>query len=110
MSATDLLARLRAQVGGSRDGALLRFSIGNALLGAGDTVAAAEAFREAIAFDSAYSAAWKLLGRALLEAGERAQAASAWQHGVQAAQARGDVQAAKEMQVFLRRLGKTGGT
>lgn len=110
MSAPDLLARLRAQVGSARDGALLRFSIGNALLGAGEAAAAADAFRQAVGFDPGYSAAWKLLGKALLEAGDRAAAASAWQHGVEAARARGDVQAAKEMQVFLRRLEKTGGT
>ncbi len=110
MSAQDLLARLRAQVGSARDGALLRFSIGNALLGAGEAAAASDAFRQAVGFDPGYSAAWKLLGKALLEAGDRAAAASAWQHGVEAARARGDVQAAKEMQVFLRRLEKTGGT
>lgn len=104
--AMDMLPRLRAQVGGPRDGALLRFSIGNALLAAGDAAAAAVAFREATGFDAGYSAAWKLLGKSLLDSGDRTGAAQAWERGIEAAHARGDVQAAKEMQVFLRRLAK----
>ena len=44
----DFIARLRAQLGGPRDGALLRFSLGNALLCHGDAIGAATAFREAV--------------------------------------------------------------
>ena len=43
----DLIARLRAQLGGPRDGALLRFSLGTALLSNGDACGAIAAFREA---------------------------------------------------------------
>jgi len=99
-----LVARLRAQLGGPRDGALLRYSLGNALLAAGDARGAATALREAIAFDPAYSAAWKLLGRAELDAGDREAARAAWTRGIDVAEARGDVQAAREMRVFLKRL------
>jgi predicted Zn-dependent protease len=101
-----LIANLRAQCGGPRDGALLRFSLGNALLGAGDATAAAEELRHAVRFDPRYSAAWKLLGKALLAADDRAGAAEAWRLGIAAAQERGDKQAEKEMTVFLRRLEK----
>lgn len=101
-----LIANLRAQCGGPRDGALLRFSLGNALLGAGDAAAAAEELRHAVRFDPCYSAAWKLLGKALLAADDRAGAAEAWRQGIAAAQERGDKQAEKEMTVFLRRLEK----
>jgi predicted Zn-dependent protease len=101
-----LIANLRAQCGGPRDGALLRFSLGNALLGAGDAAAAAEELRHAVRFDPRYSAAWKLLGKALLAADDRAGAAEAWRLGIAAAQERGDKQAEKEMTVFLRRLEK----
>lgn len=103
----DFIARLRAQLGGPRDGALLRFSLGQALLGHGDAPGAVSALREAVAFDADYSAAWKLLGRALLEAGDRDAAKAAWEHGLGIARARGDEQAAKEMTVFLRRLQKS---
>lgn len=103
---TDFITRLRTQLGGPRDGALLRFSLGQALLGNGDAAGAAVALREAIGFDPNYSAAWKLLGRALAECGDTEGAAVAFAQGIDIAQARGDVQAAKEMSVFLKRLSK----
>lgn len=99
-----LIAGLRAQCGGPRDGALLRFSLGNALLSSGDANAAREELQQAVAFDPNYSAAWKLLGKACLALVDRDGAASAWQQGIAVAQARGDKQAEKEMAVFLRRL------
>jgi len=102
--------RLRALCVGSRDGALLRFSLGNALLATGAPADAAVELRRAVEFDPAYSAAWKLLGRALVEAGDPAQARHACCEGIAAAGRAGDVQAQKEMQVFVRRLDKHGGT
>jgi Tfp pilus assembly protein PilF len=95
---------LRAQLNGPRDGALLRYSLGVALLEAGDAVEAMAHLRAAIDFDAGYSAAWKQLGQVCQRAGDARAAADAWQRGIAAAEARGDVQAAKEMQVFLKRL------
>jgi len=103
------IQRLRALCDGPRDGALLRFSLGNALLANGNPGEAAAELRRAVEFDAEYSAAWKLLGRALVEAGDPVQARRAWSDGIAAAQRAGDVQAQKEMQVFLRRLDKQGG-
>ena len=102
----DALTRLRAQLGGPRDGALLRVSIGNLLLGEGQPADAADEFRAALGFDENYSAAWKLLGRALTDAGDRGAAIEAYEQGIRIAELRGDKQAAKEMAVFLRRLHK----
>jgi predicted Zn-dependent protease len=101
-----LIANLRAQCGGPRDGALLRFSLGNALLTAGDATAAIPELRQALIFDPSYSAAWKLLGKACLATADAAGAAEAWRQGIAVAQTRGDKQAEKEMAVFLRRLEK----
>ena len=101
-----LIASLRSQCGGPRDGALLRFSLGSALLGAADAAAAIDELRHALAFDPGYSAAWKLLGKACLQAGQPQAAADAWSSGITAAAQRGDKQAEKEMTVFLRRLEK----
>jgi Tfp pilus assembly protein PilF len=101
-----LIANLRAQCGGSRDGALLRFALGNALLTAGDAATAAEELRRAVEFDAGYTAAWKLLGKAALALNDAATAADAWKRGIEAAQKHGDKQAEKEMTVFLRRLDK----
>ena len=88
------------------DNALLRFGLGKALLDGGDAVAAAEHFNQCLVFDPEYSAAWKLLGKALLVAGDQAGARQAWVRGIEVASGKGDKQAEKEMSVFLRRLDK----
>lgn len=103
MNAT-LIASLRTQCGGPRDGALLRFSLGNALLAAGQAAEAIDELHRAVDFDPQYSAAWKALGKACLAADDAAGAAKAWTQGIAVADQRGDKQAAKEMAVFLRRL------
>lgn len=103
---TPLSTRLRAQCDGPRDGALLRFSLGNALLGEGDSAAAIIELRRALSFDPTYSAAWKLLGKACLANADTVAAAEAWEQGITVARERGDKQAEKEMTVFLRRLQK----
>ena len=101
---TPLSARLRAQCDGPRDGALLRFSLGNALLAEGDAAAAVAELQRALEFDGNYSAAWKLLGKACLADADPDAASDAWQRGIEVARQRGDKQAEKEMAVFLRRL------
>ena len=103
------IASLEKMVGGPRDGALLRFSLGNEYWHAGDLVKAENAFRAAVDRDSRYSAAWKALGKALAEAGDKAGAQAAYERGIAVAEARGDIQAAKEMKVFARRLRKAPG-
>jgi len=104
MTGSDAVARLRALCDGPRDGALLRVSLANALSVAGDRPAAIAELRRATEFDADYSAGWKLLGKALTETGDTAAAADAFRHGIAAASKRGDKQAEKEMQVFLKRL------
>ena len=98
------LDSLRAQLGGPRDGVLLRYSLGAALLDAGNATEAVAQLRAALGFDPQYSAAWKLLGRAQQTAGNPREAGEAWRRGITVAETRGDVQAAKEMRVFLKRL------
>ncbi|RXZ45300.1 tetratricopeptide repeat protein [Crenobacter cavernae] len=100
---------LMKMVGGPRDNALLRFAIGNALVSAGRFADAVPHLEQAVAWQADYSAAWKLLGRACAEAGDAAAAIAAYRRGIEVAEARGDVQAAKEMHVFLRRLEKAAG-
>lgn len=100
---------LEKMLGGPRDGALLRFSLGNEYLKAGDPAKAGKCFQEAVDRDSQYSAAWKALGKALAEAGDAAGALAAYEQGIHVAEAKGDIQAAKEMKVFARRLQKTPG-
>jgi Tfp pilus assembly protein PilF len=105
----DPSARFEALLASGKDSALLRFGLGSHYLGAGDAARAVEHLRSAVAQDPAYSAAWKLLGKALQAAGDRAGAMQAWRSGIAAADGRGDKQAAREMGVFLRRLEREGG-
>lgn len=99
-------AALEKLLAGGRDDALLRFSLGSACLKEGDAESAATHLQYAVKHDSNYSAAWKLLGQAHAALGRTGPAAAAWERGIEAATARGDVQAAKEMQVFLKRVKK----
>lgn len=101
-----IIANLEKMLGGPRDGALLRHSLGSELLKAGDAAGAAQRFREAIERDANYSAAWKMLGKALAESGDIAGALAAYEQGIAVAEKRGDVQAAKEMTVFAKRMRK----
>lgn len=89
-----------------RDNALLRFTLGNAYLSAGDVISAVPHLQKAVEHDPNYSAAWKLLGKALNESGDAQAALAAYQQGIQVAEAKGDKQAAKEMTVFAKRIEK----
>jgi predicted Zn-dependent protease len=102
-----LIASLEKLIGTARDGALLRYSLGNEYLKAGEATRAIEQLREAVKRDPDYSAAWKLLGRALADSGEPAQAIDAWGRGIEAARRKGDRQAEKEMTVFSRRVARS---
>lgn len=100
------LANFKKLLAAGKDGALLRFGLGNEYLKLGDPAAAAEHLRRAVEFDRNYSAAWKLLGKALAECGRLAEALAAYRDGIAVAEAKGDKQAAKEMSVFARRIEK----
>ena len=104
---TAIIANLEKLLDGPRDGALLRYSLGNEALKMGDAAQAAVRLREAVERDAAYSAAWKLLGKALADCGQTAAAVDAYEQGIVVAEQKGDRQAAKEMAVFAKRLRKS---
>lgn len=94
-----------------QDSAVLRFGLGQACLKDEDYPAAALHLAQAVVQNPQYSAAWKLLGKAQLEAGAadaRAQAQASWQQGLKVAEQQGDTQTVKEITVFLKRLQKLG--
>ena len=103
---TPTIANLEKLIGGPRDGALLRYALGNEWMKTGDALRAIEQLRAAIAFDAHHSAAWKQLGKALEGAGQSREALDTFRQGIEVATARGDVQAAREMAVFVKRLSK----
>ena len=67
-----IITNLEKLLGGPRDGALLRYSLGNEWLKAGDPARAIGHLRTAVAADPKHSASWKLLGRALAASGDPA--------------------------------------
>src|SRR3972149_4755748 len=103
---SPIIANLEKLLGGPRDNALLRFSLGSEYLKGNEPLKAAAHLREAVQKDPKYSAAWKLLGRSLAEAGKAQEALDSYRQGIQAAEGKGDKQAAKEMTVFARRIEK----
>jgi Flp pilus assembly protein TadD len=98
------LASFERMLASGKDGALLRFSLGNEYLKTGDAARAAEHLQRAVALDANYTAAWKLLGKALAAAERIDDARAAYREGIEVARRKGDRQAEKEMTVFARRL------
>ncbi len=101
---SPLIVNLEKVLAAGRDDALLRFSLGNEYLKLNDPAVAAQHLNQAVSHDPAYSAAWKLLGKALAECGRLKEALNAYQRGIEVAEKKGDKQAAKEMRVFARRI------
>ena len=102
----DRIEALLAMLRRGQDSALLRFSLGTEYHAAGREEEAIPHLERAVELDPDYSAAGKLLGRACKAAGREEEARTAWRKGIEVAERKGDRQAAKEMQVFLRRLEK----
>ncbi|MGH8727437.1 MAG: tetratricopeptide repeat protein [Burkholderiales bacterium] len=101
---TAIITNLEKLLASGKDSAILRFSLGSEYLKLGDADAAVEHLKRAVEHDRNYSAAWKLLGRALQAAGKSQDALEAYREGIAVAEKKGDKQAAKEMSVFARRL------
>ena len=104
-----MLESLEKMLAKGMDNPMLRFGLGKGYLDAGDATQAAVHLRRCVEQDAGYSAAWKLLGKALDQQGDSDGARTAWQVGLAAAQAKGDKQSEKEMTVFLKRLDKQKG-
>ena len=94
---TPIIQNFEKMLAGGKNTALLRFSLGSEYLKVGDPVSAANHLKQAVVLDPKYSAAWKLLGRALVESGQPADALVAYREGIAVAEAKGDNQAAQEM-------------
>jgi len=102
----SVLDNLQHMLEGGQDNVLLRFSLGNEYFKAGELVRAEEHLRVALQQDPQYSAAWKILGKVLAEANRPQEALEVFEQGISVAEERGDIQAAKEMGVFLKRTRK----
>ena len=98
------IENLESMLAKGQDNALLRFALGNAFIKYNKYADAIEHLARAVELDPGYSAAWKLYGKALAATGRQSEAVNAYQKGIAAAETKGDIQAAREMRVFLKRL------
>lgn len=101
-----LIDNLETMLHRGQDNALVRYGLGNEYLKLKEFGKAVEHLEEAVKFDRGYSAAWKSLGKALAGSGKNLDAIKAYETGIEVAENKGDVQAVKEMRVFLKRLQK----
>ncbi len=102
----SLIANLEKMLAAGADTAPLRYGLADAYFKNGEPKKALPHIERAIEIDRDYSAAWKLHGRILTELGDMDKAIAVYEEGIRVAEAKGDRQAVKEMEVFLKRLRK----
>jgi Tfp pilus assembly protein PilF len=100
----SIIENLEATLAAGNDSLQLRFGLASACFREGRFADARQHAGVAVQLDPDYSAAWRLLGRALIELGDAAAAQEALEQGVSVAEKNGDMQLVKEMNVFLKRL------
>ena len=100
----DMVERFEGMLAAGKESPMLRLTLGTEYLKREDPGSAIRHLARAVDLDPQYSAAWQHLGRAFEQAAQPQEAASAWRAGIDAAERRGDAQAAKVMRVWLRRL------
>ncbi|HVC48707.1 MAG TPA: hypothetical protein VND43_00865 [Burkholderiales bacterium] len=102
-SQTDHLLKLSK----THDSASLRYGLGLAYMDDKLPQLAQYELQKAIEMQPDFAAAWKALGKALAAIDNLPGAKAAWTEGILVARKQGNIQAAKEMEVFLRRTEKT---
>lgn len=85
---------------------VLNYSLGLEYLRNGDFFSSIAPLRKAIQLKPDYSAAYRELGNALAKSGSVEEAIQVYHKGILIAEEQGDIQTAKEMRVFLKRLTK----
>ena len=84
---------------------MLRFGLGSAYFNTKDYEKAIPHLRACLEQDPEYTAAYKLLGKALFKAGNNTEAKTVFETGLPIAIRKGDKQTEKETLVFLKKLG-----
>ncbi len=103
MSLIDNLETMLAQ---GKDSAMLRFGLGSAYFNERRYEEAIPHLQLCLAFDPNYSAAYKLLGRALMKQNQFDQACQIFTTGLEKAIRAGDKQTEREISVFLKKLSR----
>lgn len=99
-----MIDKLEALLAQGQDSAMLRYTLAGHYFKDGDLDNALAHAEVAVRLDADYSAAWRLLGRIQVAAGQKEAAARTFERGIAVAEQRGDMQAAREMRVFRKRL------
>ncbi len=100
------LETFKALLEKGNDNELIRYSLGNEYFKEKNFEEAIKHFQKAIEFKESFSAGWKLYAKALVENKQNDEAITPYEKGIQVAEENGDIQAVKEMRVFLKRLHK----
>lgn len=101
---TNMRKNLEDRIASGGDTAMARFALGKLYLDERNVDTATLHLARAVELDPHYAAAWSLLGKARTVAGEHAAAMDAYRTGIIAAEQKGELQAARQMRVFLKRL------
>src|SRR2546422_8026267 len=94
---TERLRQFQELIALEPDDTVLRFGLGELYIEAKDFASAAEQFAEILRLDPHYSAAYRYLGQAYAALGRASEAEAIFQQGMAVAEARRDLQTAKEM-------------
>ena len=104
-----IIGNLEALLAGGRDDAMLRFGLGSAYFNSRQFDQAVPHLQICLEHDPDYSAAYKLLGKALFKCGRNAEAKNVFTNGLPVAVRKGDKQTEREIRVFLNKLDKSLG-
>ncbi|MBI4455172.1 MAG: tetratricopeptide repeat protein [Acidobacteria bacterium] len=105
----DRLQQFRRLVETDPTDALSWYGLASLHLKAHRYAEAAAAFRKVVELNPEHSAAYRHLGYSLSHLGDVTAANDAFQTGIPVAKKKGDLQAAKEMEVLLKKLKKSPG-
>jgi tetratricopeptide (TPR) repeat protein len=102
----ERIAQFRKMANDDPDNELGHFSLGKALLDAGQFDEAATSFSRVIELNPQFSKAYQLLGNSFGKAGQRDRAVKAYRDGFAVADERGDNMPRDEMAAAMRQLGE----
>lgn len=95
---------LEKMLADGNDNAMLRYTLGLVCFNEKAYQPAIVHLQRAIEQDDSHSASWKIYGKTLVALERPDEAKAVFEKGISIAETQGDIQAAKEMKVFLRRL------
>ncbi|MBH97592.1 MAG: hypothetical protein CMM56_03970 [Rhodospirillaceae bacterium] len=102
----EVVERFESMLAEGADSPSLRFALGAEYLKIKNMALAIKHLEKALAQDPEFSAAWKLLARSQEKIGLKEDAIYSYSQGIKVATENGDIQATREMKVFLSRLQK----